>query len=104
MDKTGIDEWLTEKIATTLDGTSNTHFGYIFGASSYSNTGYVPTSLKEVIITGGSSIGYAAFDNCSSLQTVYYTGRKQKWNKISIDSFDDEYELIDKIEDHTIEF
>ena len=50
---------------------SNTHFGYIFGASSYSdNSSYVPSSLNEVIITGGTSIGSSAFYNCSGLTSI----------------------------------
>ncbi len=58
-------------VGATKDGTSETHFGYIFGASSYSyNDDYVPTSLKEVIITGGASIGNYAFRNCDSLTSV----------------------------------
>ena len=58
-------------VGNTLNGTSNTYFGYIFGASSYSNNNnYVPTSLKEVIITGGTSIGESAFYNCTSLTSV----------------------------------
>ena len=51
-------------------GTSNTHFGYIFGAISYIyNYDYVPSSLKKVTITGG-NIGKEAFYNCSSLTSV----------------------------------
>ena len=58
-------------VGATKDGTSNTHFGYIFGASSYSDNGnYVPSSLKEVIITGGTSIGSLTFYNCDSLTSV----------------------------------
>ena len=58
-------------VGATLNGTSYTHFGYIFGASSYSyNSDYVPTSLKEVIITGGTKIGSAAFWGCSSLTSI----------------------------------
>ena len=58
-------------VGNTLNGTSNTHFGYIFGASSDSyNNDYVPTSLKEVIITGGTSIGGYAFYNCTNLESV----------------------------------
>ena len=58
-------------VGATKDGTENTHFGYIFGASSYSNNySYVPDSLKTVIITGGSSIDEYAFYNCSSLVSV----------------------------------
>ena len=52
-------------VGNTLNGTSNTHFGYIFGASySSDNNSYVPESLKEVIITGGTSIGSYAFKEC----------------------------------------
>ena len=59
-------------VGNTLNGTSNTHFGYIFGASSYSDNDsyYVPTSLKTVVITGGSSIGDRAFYDCSGLTSV----------------------------------
>ena len=52
-------------------GTNNTHFGYIFGASwGLDNDDYVPVSLKEVIITGGTSIEDYAFYGCSSLTSV----------------------------------
>ncbi len=58
-------------VGATKDGTSNTHFGYIFGALSYSSNDYfVPTSLKTVVITGGTSIGYDAFSNCTSLTEI----------------------------------
>lgn len=58
-------------VGATKNGTSNTHFGYIFGASSYNdNSTYVPTSLKEVIVTGGTSIGWYAFGYCDSLTSV----------------------------------
>ena len=46
---------------------NNTHFGYIFGASSYAD---VPPSLKEVVITGGTSIGNSAFYGCSGLTSI----------------------------------
>ncbi len=53
------------------DGTGATHFGYIFGASHYSgNYGNVPSSLKEVIITGGANIGERAFEDCSGLISI----------------------------------
>ncbi|MBE6580153.1 MAG: hypothetical protein E7650_00875 [Ruminococcaceae bacterium] len=58
-------------VGATLESTSNTHLGYIFGASSpYDPSTYVPTSLKTVTITGGISIGYTAFYNCSSITSI----------------------------------
>ena len=58
-------------VGATKDGTSNTHFGYIFGASSAgSNDYYVPDLLKKVVITGGSSIGSSAFCDCTSLTSI----------------------------------
>ena len=58
-------------VGQKADGTGETYFGYIFGASHYSyNNDYVPKSLKEVIITGGTSIGNDAFYGCSGLTSV----------------------------------
>ena len=58
-------------VGTDKDGTSGTHFGYIFGASlSSSNSSYVPTSLKTVVVTGCSSIGNRAFNGCTNLTSV----------------------------------
>ena len=58
-------------VGAEKDGTENTHFGYIFGASSYQDSSrYVPESLKTVIITNGESIGTSAFRNCTSLANV----------------------------------
>jgi uncharacterized repeat protein (TIGR02543 family) len=57
-------------VGNKLDGTSNVHFGYIFGASSYSEYSKVPASLREVIVTGEVSIGNSAFYSCSKLTTI----------------------------------
>ncbi len=58
-------------VGETKNGASNTHFGYIFGASSYyDNADYVPTSLKKVTITSATGIGSYAFRNCSGLTSV----------------------------------
>ena len=58
-------------VGATKDGTEATHFGYIFGAPGYyENADDVPDSLKEVIITGGTSIDGYAFEGCSSLTSV----------------------------------
>ena len=86
---------------------SYSHFGYIFGASSYSsNSSYVPSSLTTVVITGGSeiaanafyncryitsivipstvySIGSNAFYGCNSLGYVFYAGEESAWSGIS---------------------
>lgn len=58
-------------VGATKDDSQNTHFGYIFGAYSYSNNSSdVPATLKTVIITGGTSIGEKAFFNCKSLTEI----------------------------------
>ena len=59
-------------VGATMDGTEDTHFGYIFGASHNDyNDDYVPTSLREVIITGGTSIGgWFAFYGCTGLTSI----------------------------------
>ncbi|MDE7208510.1 MAG: leucine-rich repeat protein [Clostridia bacterium] len=58
-------------VGATKDGTSNTYFGYIFGAYSYlKNSDYVPSTLKEVIITGGTSVGQNVFYECRSLTKI----------------------------------
>ena len=52
------------------DGSDNTHFGYIFGASNYAlNYDCIQTSLKKVTILGG-KIEKNAFDGCGSLTSV----------------------------------
>ena len=51
--------------------TSNNFLGYIFGASSYSsNSSKVPSSLKTVVVTNGSSIPGSAFYDCSKLTSI----------------------------------
>ena len=93
-------------IGATKNGTSNTHFGYIFGASRYGDNGkYIPSSLKEVIIRGVTSIedwafaycsgltsvtisnsvksiGYSAFEDCNGLNSVKFEGTKEEWNAV----------------------
>ena len=49
-------------VGANLEGTFDTSFDYIFWS--------VPSSLKTVVITGGTSIGYAAFEGCASLETI----------------------------------
>ena len=58
-------------MGNTLTGTTNTHFGYIFGAAnSSSQNSSIPASLKTVIITGGSSVAENAFSGCSNITSV----------------------------------
>ncbi len=58
-------------VGNRLDGEDNTHFGYIFGANSYSqNNTEVPTSLELVTITKATAIDEYAFYNCDDIITV----------------------------------
>ena len=58
-------------VGATKDGTSYTHFGFIFGAFyNYDIDDYVPASLREVIITGETIIDDYAFEDCSGLTSV----------------------------------
>ncbi len=62
-------------VGKEYNGTSNTNFGYIFGALTYAeNKQYVPTSLKTVFINGGNLIDDNAFYECTSLKNIYITG------------------------------
>ena len=51
-------------VGENTEGNGATHFEYIFGSGS------VPESLKEVIITGGTSIEERAFYGCSGLTSI----------------------------------
>ena len=47
------------------------NFGYFFGSTdNYSNSMYIPKTLKEVIITKATSIGDYAFEACSGLTSI----------------------------------
>lgn len=47
-------------------------------------------SVKTVVIENGvTSIGEGAFDGCTSLSDVYYTGSKEEWAAVRIDSGND---------------
>ena len=56
-------------LGATSDGLSNAYLGYLFGASSYSSK-VVPSSLKTVTITSGTSIEDYAFYGCNSLISI----------------------------------
>lgn len=58
-------------VGASKDSSENSHFGYIFGASSYSdNSSSVPISLKTVIISSGTTIGDYAFYYCSHIACI----------------------------------
>lgn len=58
-------------IGNAKDGTENTHFSYILGATKYSYTAdYVPDSLKSVTVTSATNIANYAFSGCENLTTV----------------------------------
>ena len=52
-------------VGENADGTGKIGFRYIFGGSND-----IPASLKTVVITGETSIGYQAFYDCSSLTRI----------------------------------
>ena len=68
---TGLTSITIPFTGASLNGTTNTHFGYLFGAASYidQNTS-IPSSLKTVIITGGDSIGANTFSGCTGLTSI----------------------------------
>ena len=67
----GLIELTLPFVGETLNGNTDVHFGYIFGASGYSNNSrYVPQSLKTIVITGSTSIGNNAFKSCSGLESI----------------------------------
>ena len=59
-------------VGASLNGTTNTHFGYLFGVSAanvLTQNNRIPSSLKTVTITGG-SIHTNAFYGCSNLTNI----------------------------------
>ncbi|MCL2062660.1 MAG: leucine-rich repeat protein [Firmicutes bacterium] len=58
-------------VGYTLSGTSDTHFGWIFGASNSDNqNSVIPQSLKTVIVAGSSRIRDNAFRGCEGLTSI----------------------------------
>ena len=49
--------------------------------------GYAGTETDLVLPNGITDINQSAFENCTSLTTVYYSGTAQDWAKISISSY-----------------
>ncbi len=70
----GLTSMTIPFVGENKDGTGETYFEYIFGAySDLENSSCVPTSLKEVIITGGTSIKSLAFSECTSLTSIKFS-------------------------------
>ena len=68
---TGLTNITLPFVGASANGADNTHFGYIFGASSYSeNASFVPHSLKSVTILGGENISAYAFYTCDKLTSI----------------------------------
>lgn len=67
----GLESITIPFVGATKDGTDNTFFGYIFGATEYRDNYYkVPKSLRTVVITGGTRIDDYAFYGCSELISI----------------------------------
>src|SRR5574344_1651690 len=53
---------------------TNTHFGYIFGARDYkNNNNYIPSSLETIIITPTNHIADYAFYDCANISNITIT-------------------------------
>ena len=62
-------------IGAEKDGTINSHFGYIFGATNPTkNAEHVPTTLETVTVTGDTVISEKSFSGCTSIKTVTING------------------------------
>ena len=64
-----LEEMTIPFVGNTLNGTSNTNFGYIFGYNITSHC-LLPTSLKKITITGNCKLPMSCFDGCKSLKEV----------------------------------
>jgi len=65
-----LEEMTIPFVGNTLNGTSNTHFGYIFGYPSADSHGLLPTSLNKITITGNCKISARSFDDCKNLKEI----------------------------------
>lgn len=79
---TGLTSITLPFVGAAKDGTDNTHFGYIFGASSWSeNKTAVPNLLKTVEVKEYSlySIASNSFYGCSSIETIKLLGHPRSF-------------------------
>ena len=68
---TSLTEITLPFVGATMNGSSNTHLGYIFGSSGYTyNNYYLPDSLRKVTVTSAENIEPLAFAGCINLTDV----------------------------------
>ncbi len=68
---TSIKSIVVPFIGNVKDGTTNTAFGYIFGSPTGNDNRYhVPTSLKSVVVTGGTIVRNYVFYCCESIESI----------------------------------
>ena len=73
---TALESITIPYVGHDINASADTYFGYIFGASNAGeNASFVPSTLKKVVVTGGSSTSLAVIDDnafygCSSIETV----------------------------------
>ncbi|MCM1131647.1 MAG: leucine-rich repeat domain-containing protein [Roseburia sp.] len=94
-------------IGASLNDSTHTYLGYIYGKTNSMANMYIPSTLKELTILGGNIIDKMAirscyyittiklpksiieirsyaFDDCRSLKEVYYEGSLEEWENIII--------------------
>ena len=93
-------------IGESLDGTDNTHFGYIFGAETYlDNSTYVPRCLKNIIVTNCTNIKEYDMYGCTNLESITIKKGIVSVDKNAFKNFTnliifDAYEGVGKIEEY----
>jgi hypothetical protein len=63
---TNVEKITIPFVGQSLNDVSNPQLGYIFGGDNFS----LPTSLKQVVVKGGVTIGEQAFYNCAGLRKI----------------------------------
>ena len=64
-------ETITIPFVGAVDGDiSNGNFGYLFDCGITAHKNYVPSTLETVTVTGGTTIGMRAFENCTSIKRI----------------------------------
>ena len=62
-------------VGSALNHLNNGYIGYLFGANSYNeNNKVVPSTLKEVTITGGQTIPFSAISGCKNITHISIIG------------------------------